>query len=100
MMLKDLQYGGPAQQQAAAEWMSHAPKVEDDYRIYWNGFHELTSCRQLGMTVGPIPFTAIAEYTQFYPFMEAEAHFFVDVIRRIDNAYLKLLHKKGEQTNK
>lgn len=44
-----------------------------------------------GMSVGAIPLTAIFEYTQFYPFTQDEAYFFVEVIRAVDNAYVNII---------
>lgn len=52
------------------------------------------------MSVGQIPITAIFEYTQFYPFTEEEAHFFVDVMRVVDAAYMKLVGEKTARTAK
>lgn len=50
------------------------------------------------MAFTSIPITAIFEYVQFYPFTEAEAHLFVDIIRRIDARHVRLINDKHSAT--
>ena len=63
------------------------------FSLYTDAFRELSSCRSLGFSgVGPIPFTAIVDYTRVY-----EIEDFVDfifIIREMDNEYLKLNYAK------
>ena len=48
---------------------------------------ELTTCRQIGMGLGPIPFTAIIEYAKIYDDEEWDDLIFL--IREMDTEYLK-----------
>lgn len=55
----------------------------------WGAFWKLSKCRQIGMGVGPIPWTAINDYSIRYgiagdEFEEFEAH-----IDALDSAYLE-----------
>jgi len=64
------------------------PKV-DGLEFYYDAFGELGTARQFGMAVGPIPFTAIAEYFRIYD-IEGDFHEFSAIIRRMDSVYLEL----------
>lgn len=61
---------------------------------YLDAFRELSSCRQIGMAQGPIPFTAIVEYSRIYKVEDLEE--FLYFIRLMDDQYLKLQSKKLE----
>lgn len=56
------------------------------FEYYLEAFKELNSTRPIGMSVGPIPFTAILEYFKVYPCDDFEE--FNYIIRRMDEAYL------------
>jgi hypothetical protein len=55
-------------------------------------FRELGTCRQLGMGVGPIPFTAIVHYSTLYDVDDFEEFLFL--IRQMDNCFLDLESKR------
>lgn len=63
--------------------------------FYLDAFHELSTSRPVGMAVGPIPFTAIADYFRIYQ-LEEEFDDFLYVIRRLDRVFLEL----NEEENK
>lgn len=63
-----------------------APNV-DHFQFYIEAFYELSSCRQIGMSFGPIPFTAIAEYAKMYEVSDFDE--FLYIIRLLDNKYLE-----------
>jgi hypothetical protein len=60
-------------------------------RFYADCFNELATCRVMG---GPIPFTSIVEFARIYE-IDDIAHF-NDIIRYIDDAYLKAVERKNE----
>lgn len=57
-------------------------------RFYVDAFYELSSCRSIGMALGPIPFTAILEYSKI--FYDGEFDDFLYFMRVMDREYLKL----------
>lgn len=64
---------------------------------YLDAFRMLDTCRNNGMSLGPIPFTAIVEYTRIYEVDDIDG--FITVIRMIDNAYLGIEAKNGRSKN-
>jgi hypothetical protein len=66
------------------------------FRYYIDAFHELSSCRSIGMALGPIPFTAIAEYSKLFDVEDfEELHY---LMRFMDNKFLELEAKKHKST--
>ena len=58
------------------------------FSFYTDAFWELSTCRQIGMGLGPIPFTSLMEYAKLREVEEIDD--FLYVIRVMDNAYLKV----------
>ena len=52
-------------------------------------WRDLSSCRSIGMVLGPIPWTAIAEWCRWHALEPDVARVVIDVIRRLDNEYLE-----------
>lgn len=54
----------------------------------WN---DLSTCRPIGMTTGPIPWTAIASWCEWHEdYLDREASMqLIDVIRQLDNDYFE-----------
>ena len=69
---------------------------------YIDAFKELSSCRSgAGMGLGPIPFTAIVEYSRLFEIGEDFEDFHY-IIRRMDNELLRLESQKSpkkQETN-
>lgn len=59
---------------------------------YVEAFRELSTTRQVGFGSGPIPFTAIAEYSRLYDVEDFEE--FLYLIRVMDYKFLELEAKK------
>lgn len=58
-------------------------------------WHDLSTCRQVGMSQGPIPFTAMLEWARFYR-LDREATLLVwAVVRRLDRDHLERVASKG-----
>ena len=62
------------------------------FRYYIDAFHELSSCRSIGMALGPIPFTAIAEYSKLFDIEDFEEFHYL--MRVMDNKFLEMESKK------
>ena len=63
---------------------------------YWNAFMELTTCRQVGMGVGPIPFTAIKEYALLYEISGIRFEVFNRLVRSLDREFLDHSNRKQD----
>lgn len=59
----------------------------DDF--YIRAFWELSSCRQFGQVVGPIPWHRIVEYARMYHLDDDLLDVFILVMRELDEAYLR-----------
>lgn len=58
------------------------------FEFYYDAFSELSTARQIGLAVGPIPFTALVDYTKLFEIPDFDE--FAYVIRCLDRAYLDL----------
>ena len=58
------------------------------FSFYFDAFDELSTTRQIGMAIGPIPFTAIVEYFRIFELSDFED--FAYIIRRLDVTFLEL----------
>ena len=66
------------------------------FAFYLNCFNELSSCRQIGFSLGPIPITAIWSYADRYELSED----FCNLMRRMDVLYLDSMDKKSKKEDK
>lgn len=57
--------------------------------FYLKSFHDLSTERSIGMGLGPIPWSKIVEYADWYGLEPDVIEAFVDIIRTVDVAYLK-----------
>jgi hypothetical protein len=62
------------------------------FSYYIDCFWELSTTRNNGMGVGPIPFTAIAEFAKIY---NEDIEEFVYLMRRLDAVFLKHCEKEN-----
>lgn len=67
----------------------NAPVLLPGLEFYMTAFMDLSSCRQIGFDVGPIPFTAVSEYASRYDITGEQFHVFWALIKQMDAAYLK-----------
>lgn len=61
--------------------------------MFWNAFRELSTERQIGMGIGPIPWSSINRYAQYHPFVDASV--LKEVIRAMDGVYLSSQQGEG-----
>jgi len=57
--------------------------------FYLKSFHDLSTCRVSGMGVGSIPWTAMIQYASWYGLEKDVTEAFVDIMRAMDNAFIK-----------
>jgi len=74
----------------------HQPLLPLYLQFFVDAFWELNSCRAMGMGEGPIPFTAILQYSQFYECDFQLAQDLILFIREMDDIYLKKQAKKAK----
>ncbi len=68
------------------------------FHLYIDAFEELSSCRVNTLSLGPIPFTAIVEYSKIFDVGDFEE--FLYLIRRMDHRYLILMAEKSKAKSK
>jgi len=68
------------------------------FSFYLDAFKELGTCRTSSMSVGPIPFTAIVEYSKIYDVGDFDEFLFL--IRHMDDTLLELESEKGNKDGK
>lgn len=68
-----------------------APNVEP-FGFYIESFRELSTCRSQGFGMGPIPFTAIIDYSKIYNVEDFDE--FLYFIRLMDSKVIELETKK------
>lgn len=77
--------------------IANKPVLRDGLGFYFKAFTELNSDRALGMAEGPIRWTAINQYGYRHGMYEDEFDRLVDIIKGMDEAYLKFKTKKGKK---
>lgn len=75
----------------AFEVLKPKPKVNLGLSIYLEAFFELDTERQIGMSIGRIPWHCIVQYGHYYEMNVEELLFFV---RKMDDAYLDRVARK------
>jgi hypothetical protein len=68
--------------------------VIEGFEFYLDAFRDLSTSRPVGMELGSIPFTAIAEYFKIYELSDFDD--FAYIIRLMDRTFIEL----NEETNK
>ena len=88
------------------DWMEDRPDL-DEYELYIvvkyiSFFMELSADRQLGMDVGPIPWSTIMRHAEHLELTKVETEFHKACIRHLDNIYLekKADDRKKKETHK
>lgn len=71
-----------------------APPLAPRLAIVWSAFWELNSCRQAGMTLGPIPWTAIDRWAESEGLADRER--FRRLIRSLDIAFVEAADEKAD----
>jgi hypothetical protein len=64
------------------------------YEWLWDAYWELDTCRQTGMSVGPIPWTAIQQYAEAEMLNADETYMLHTVIRSMDKKFKAYLDEQ------
>lgn len=70
------------------EWYSDQPSELYNEQFYFAAFGDLSSCRVNGMSLGPIPWTAIDQYSKHRKLSDDVSEHLNIVIREMDAVYL------------
>lgn len=65
--------------------------------MYYEAFTELSTCRQIGMGTGPIPWTAIDRYGARHGFTGEGFEYLVRMVRALDDTFLAYSRKRDKE---
>lgn len=72
-----------------------APEIETGLLFVWSAFWELSTERQIGMGLGPIPHSAIQSFARDHQVVGDHLDSLKVIIRAVDAEYLRLLAPKN-----
>lgn len=78
--------GAEAKKRPYPEWYLDEPEVFPTDEFYFRAFNFLSSSREMGMGMGPIPWKDIVHYAQWKNYPEEEA--LCVIIQLMDSAWL------------
>lgn len=64
--------------------------------MFMNAFHRLSTCRQVGMGLGPIPWTVIGEYARVQELDQEHTDMLYYHVEALDAEFLKWSAKQNE----
>lgn len=73
--------------------------LSEDLHFCLDAFNDLSTERQFGMGVGPIPFFQIVRYCKYYSLCEEMSYRLINIIQRIDEYYVSDLSEKQKKKN-
>jgi hypothetical protein len=76
-----------AKQELPEKW-KHPDNPAPELVWVWDAFMELTTCRSIGMALGPIPFLAIKDYALHFGITGLRFELFNKLIRAMDRVLL------------
>jgi hypothetical protein len=76
------------------------PELLQGLSIYYDAFWEVFPDRQLGMSVGPIPYSSIVTYSKEWNLDEEMSATMLRLVRKMDNAFLEWQEKQSKKNSK
>lgn len=96
--------GGKNKPGGVPAWYRDQPQLIRGDEFYLTAFWELSSCRQFGYSIGPIPWNRVVEYGERRRLDRRMIKVFEVVLRELDEVYLAWLRdnqeRKTEQTRR
>lgn len=77
--------------------IANAPELKTGHELYYVAFLELNSCRQIGFSIGPIPWTAIRDYCVEHEIEGEQKDDLFDCVQALDRAYMDWYQKELER---
>lgn len=99
MRYKELGYSieaGIAKGRELPNWFKNAPEPYPGDEFYLKAFYDLSSCRDIGMSLGPIPWRDILTYAIYSKLDDDLIEPFIQIIREMDSGFLEVEAKKQE----
>ena len=90
ILLKCYQFGQPL-----PKHILEAPELAPGLEYYFNAYKRLSTCRQVGMGIGPIPWTAIHEYARMQELCQSDEQDLEYLVGRMDSAFLEWNSRKN-----
>lgn len=78
------------------ERIKNAPELTPGLELFYNGFIECGTCRQIGMAVGPIPYTDLVAYCAGHEIEGEQREDFLWLAQRLDQKYMDWSLKRGK----
>lgn len=78
--------------------IANAPELDMGLGLYYQGFLDLTSCRQVGMGLGPISSLAVFDYCWRNDIAGEQLEDFLWLIPRLDAKYLEWARGRSNAT--
>lgn len=82
------------------EHLANAPTLSIGLGLYYNAFQDLSTCRSIGMSLGPIPWTAMNDYCHTYEIGGIQREQLFMYVESMDNTYREFVEKKNEKKGK
>jgi hypothetical protein len=80
------------------EFLLNRPEMDDRLGLFFDAFNSLSTCRAIGMDIGPIPFTATMLYLDEIGIADpSERMRFWRVIQAIDARYLDAIRDRSDR---
>lgn len=69
--------------------IANAPSLFFGLEFYYLAFRDLGTCRQIGFSLGPIPWTAINDYAISHNLTDGNKETFIELILELDSRFLE-----------
>jgi hypothetical protein len=69
--------------------IASAPQLMLGLELYFDAFFDLSTCRSMGFSMGPIPWSAMRDYALAFEFSEEQAEDLFHYVRVMDIEYMK-----------
>lgn len=77
--------------------IQNAPALQHGLELYYGAFFDLSTCRQIGFGVSPIPWNVIEDYARTYEFDDEQTDDLFYFVRHMDHAFINHHSKKTEK---
>lgn len=80
--------------------IANAPELDIGLELFYVAFFDLHSCRQIGFSAGPIPWTAIRDYANEHNIFGDQREDLFYYVQMMDKAYLEWQSKEADRKSK